>query len=60
MSFNGALIFKRNLEKLMASDAFKKADDAERLQLGGMLLRSKYGVYALSAPKPLQPEPDEK
>lgn len=44
MSFNGIRQFENNLRSLMGSDAFKKADDAERLRMGGALLRSKYGL----------------
>lgn len=54
MSFNGIATFDKNLRALMASDAFKNANDAERLKLGGTLLRSGYGAMAVSAPKELR------
>jgi hypothetical protein len=44
MSFNGIVTFEKNLRKLMDSDAFEKAKTAKRLQLAGMLMRSKYGL----------------
>jgi len=45
MSFSGLDQFRKNLDYLMDSDAFKNASDAERLKLGSALLRSRYGVW---------------
>lgn len=58
MSFAGILTFKKNLESLMDSDAFKRADDGERLRMGGSLLRSSYGACGMSVVKQLMPEKD--
>lgn len=44
MSFAGVLTFKKNLEALMETKVFKEADSAQRLHLGGLLLRSRYGA----------------
>ena len=44
MSLAGITIFNTNLNKLMESKAFKEADGAQRLRLGGALLRSRYGI----------------
>lgn len=44
MSFAGITAFKKNLDVLMSSETFKKADDSARLRMGGLLLRSKFGA----------------
>lgn len=58
MSFAGILTFKKNLEAVMDSEAFKKASDADRLRMGGALMRSSYGACGISGIKPLLPEND--
>lgn len=58
MSFAGILTFKKNLESLMDSEAFKKASDADRLRMGGALMRSSYGACGISGVKPLLPAKD--
>lgn len=45
MSFVGIQQFRENLDTLMESKAFKKANDGERIKMGVQLLRGKYGVY---------------
>ncbi len=40
MSFAGIGQFRKNLDALMDSDAFKNANEGERLRMGGMLVRS--------------------
>jgi hypothetical protein len=64
MSFNGITQFKKNLEALMESEAFKEADDAHRLILGGALMRSRYGLGGLdrrvcALPVDARPSPPE-
>lgn len=44
MSVNGLKQFDMNLRTLMESKSYKEADDVERIRMGGMLLRSKYGI----------------
>lgn len=44
MSFSGIVQFDKNLRLLMNSEAFKEADDAQKLDLGYRLLKSKYGL----------------
>lgn len=60
MSFNGIVQFEKNLRTMMDSDAFKKADDGERLRLGGTLMRSSYGARAISQPKELVDDQESK
>ena len=44
MSCNGVVQFSENVKTLMATDAWKQADDSDKMQLGWCLLNSKYGV----------------
>jgi hypothetical protein len=44
MSIAGIKQFSDNLDTLMESEAFKKADDTQRMVMGTRLLRSNYGV----------------
>lgn len=44
MSMNGIAQFSKNLKTLMATERFKKADDGDRMRLGGTLMRSSYGA----------------
>ncbi len=44
MSMAGLAQFNENLLAVMASAAFKNADEGERLNMGYALLRSKYGA----------------
>lgn len=59
MSFNGIVVFEKNLRKLMSSDAFKKADSAQQLNLGYRLLKSKYGLGAWFGFGPVRELPEE-
>jgi len=61
MSFNGIVQFNDNLNNLMESETFKKADDVKKFNLGYCLLKSKYGfgnllgkVYKLNNNKQLK------
>lgn len=47
MSLAGIHTFNENLNKLMNSEAFKKADESERLDWGYRLLNSKFGLNML-------------
>ena len=47
MSFAGIVQFKENLDRLMESEAFKNADDGQKMVMGTRLLRSKYGTGSL-------------
>jgi len=40
----------------MASDRFKNATPGQRLRLGGMLLRSRYGAPLVGSVKELKPK----
>lgn len=44
MSLSGIGRYAENLDRLMKSEAFKNADDGERLRLGYRLLNSRYGL----------------
>ena len=46
MSINGIAQFDKNLRVLMNSEAFKKADEAQKLNFGYRLFNSKYGIGA--------------
>ena len=57
MSFAGLKQFDKNLRAVMDSDAFKKADEAEKLRISGRLVRSEYGagsLFGLGAVKELK------
>ena len=43
MSFNGIYQFNQNLLKVMDSEAYKKGDFAQKMNIGYRLLESKYG-----------------
>lgn len=43
MSLAGLKTFEQNLRKLMACSAFKKADEAQKLNMGQRLINSKFG-----------------
>ncbi|MCK5617719.1 hypothetical protein KAR91_88460 [Candidatus Pacearchaeota archaeon] len=47
MSLAGLGTYKANLDRMMSSEAFKRADDAERLEMGYRLLNSRYGLGTL-------------
>lgn len=59
MSFAGITQFKKNLDALMASEAFKNADDGKRMRMGAALLGSRYGADG-SEPKDLASDLREK
>ncbi len=40
MSYAGIIDFKNSLDDLMDSDSFKKANEGDRLIMGGALIRS--------------------
>jgi len=46
MSFNGILVYERNLRRLMDSEAFKNSDEEKRLDLAYRLYKSKFGLGA--------------
>lgn len=60
MSINGIATFEKNLRVLMASDGFKNTPSDRQLQLGGILLRSRYGMgsfLGFGRVEKLKPEP---
>lgn len=46
MSFAGITTFRKNLNLVMESKAFKNSDDTGKLHIGGRLFFSKYGIGA--------------
>lgn len=60
MSFAGIVTFKKNLDTLMDSTAFKNADEGDRLKMGGCLLRSEFGAPIIGPTKELVPKIDKK
>ena len=59
MSFAGLTTFKANLDKVMASPAFRQADDSQRLRMGRALLNSKYGRGSFFGLGPVRELPDQ-
>jgi hypothetical protein len=60
MSFAGLEQFDRNLRAMMDSDAFKQADDSEKIGFGVLLMRSKYGLGSWGGFGSVKPLPAEK
>ena len=44
MSFAGFVEYEKNLRTLMKSNAYKRANDSDKLELGYKLFKSKYGI----------------
>lgn len=59
MSFNGISTYVSNLNRLMDSMAFKEADDAEKMRLGGRLFFSKYGIGSFYGFGPVHKLPEK-
>jgi len=53
MSFNGFMIFEKNLRKVMDSKTFKEGNTTDKLKLGYTLLNSQYGNNWFGASKEL-------
>lgn len=58
-SFAGMTTFNANLNRLMESKTFKEADEVQKLQLGGLLLRSKYGIGSFCGFGPVHKLPEQ-
>jgi len=54
MSLAGLNQFKENLDTLMKSEIFKKADDGKKWDLGYRFLNSKYGLTFCGKVKKLE------